>query len=192
MEKNLAALRECEALSLPMMVMVCGATPGQTPEENVAQIRDGLGTLAPAARDAGVRLAVEPLHPMYAADRSAIASMKAANDVCEAVADPQVGVALDVFHVWWDLDLEAETRRCADAGRLFAYHICDWKQSMDDMLLDRGIPGEGVIPLKKIDTMVRATGFDGLAEVEVFSRHWWSQNQHHSLAAILDACKSIY
>lgn len=192
LDKNRAALRECEALGMPMMVMVCGATPGQTPWENFEQIRDGLAALVPEAADAGVKLAVEPLHPMYCADRSAIPTMKIANDLCDAVNHPMVGIALDVFHVWWDLDLECQTRRCASANRLFAYHICDWKQQMDDFLLDRGLPGEGVIPLKQIDHIVRATGFAGLAEVEIFSRKWWSENQHVHLQAIIEGCRRVY
>lgn len=191
-EKNLVALNECEALGLPMMVMVCGATPGQTPRENFEQIRDGLATLAPHAANRGVKLAVEPLHPMYCADRSAIPTMKIANDLCDAVAHPLVGIALDVFHVWWDMDLESETQRCAAANRLFAYHICDWKQTMDDFLLDRGLPGEGVIPLRQLDTMVRSTGFSGRAEVEIFSRKWWSENQHVYLQSLITCCKQVY
>jgi sugar phosphate isomerase/epimerase len=129
---------------------------------------------------------------MYAADRSAITTMKAANDLCAAVDHPLLGVALDVFHVWWDLDLEEQTRRCAAAGRLFAYHICDWKRQMDDFLLDRGLPGEGVIPLRAIDTLVRSAGFRGLAEVEIFSRQWWSENQHHHLDTIIANCRRVY
>lgn len=192
LEKNLVALRECEALGLPMMVMVCGATPGQSPRTNYEQIRDGLGALAEEARNAGVALAVEPLHPMYAADRSAINTLKTANDLCEELDQPNIGVAFDVFHLWWDQDLAAETKRCAANGHLLAYHICDWKQQMDDPLLDRGIPGEGVIPLVEIDELVRGTGFSGLAEVEIFSRKWWSENQHHSLRSILAACRKVY
>ena len=192
LEKNRAALRECEALGLPMMVMVCGATPGQTPKENFDQIRDGMAALAPEAANAGVKLAVEPLHPMYCADRSAIPTMKIANDLCDSVNHPMVGIALDVFHVWWDIDLESETKRCADANRLFAYHICDWKQNMDDFLLDRGLPGEGVIPLKQIDHIVRGCGFAGRAEVEIFSRKWWAENQHVHLQTIIDNCRRVY
>ena len=192
METNRQAIQDCATLGLPMLVMVCGATPGMSPAENFAQIRDGLGALTPFAADLGIKLAVEPLHPMYAADRSAITTMRAANDLCDAVNHPLVGVALDVFHVWWDLDLEEQTRRCAAAGRLFAYHICDWKQSMDDFLLDRGLPGEGVIPLRAIDTLVRSTGFTGLAEVEIFSRKWWSENQHHHLDTIISNCRRVY
>ena len=192
LEANRVALRECEALHLPLMVMVCGATPGQSPRTNYEQIRDGLAALAADARNAGVSLAVEPLHPQYAADRSAINTLKTANDLCEELGHPHIGVAFDVFHLWWDQDLAAETRRCAAAGRLLAYHICDWKQHADDPLLDRGIPGEGVAPLREIDELVRATGFAGLAEVEVFSRKWWSGNQHQSLAAILEACHKVY
>lgn len=191
-DQNLEALRECEQLGLPMMVLVCGATPGQTPAENLEQIRDGIAAILPAARDAGVRLAIEPLHPMYAANRSAVADMKTANSLCDQLDDPLVGVAVDVFHVWWDPELEAETRRCAEADRLFAYHVCDWKEPMEHMLLDRGHPGEGVLPLRYLDGIVRNAGFTGLAEVEIFSRHWWCQDQHRHLAELLEACRKTY
>jgi len=193
LETNRKALRECEALGLPMMVMVCGATPGQTPHENFDQIRDGLGALLDDAANAGVKLAIEPLHPMYAGDRCAIATMKAANDLCDALGSPaHLGIALDVYHVWWDLELEAETKRCADAKRLFAYHICDFKPQMEDPLLDRGLPGEGVINLQHIHQIVMDNGFTGLVEVEIFSRKWWSENQHHFLETILSACREQY
>ncbi len=192
LETNRQALRECEALGLPMMVMVCGATPGQTPAENLDQIAEGLAALLPDAVNAGVRLALEPLHPVYAPDRSAVCTMKAANDLCDRLHHPNVGVALDVYHVWWDADLPAETRRCAAAKRLFAYHICDYKNPVEHPLLDRGIPGEGVIPLRYIHDLVMGTGFDGLVEVEIFSRRWWGENQHRYLDEILSSCARIY
>lgn len=192
LEANREALRECAALGLPAMVLVCGATPGQTPLENRAQIRDGIGAVAGEAADLGVRLLVEPLHPMYAGDRSAIASLKAANDLCEELALPNVGIAADVYHVWWDFDLEHELKRCAANGWLDAYHVCDFRPELEHPLLDRGIMGEGCIPLKAIDAMVLGAGFAGMREVEIFSRRWWAEDQHRFLDEILRAYDEIY
>lgn len=191
-DKNRECVREAEALGLPMIVLVCGATPGQTPRENYAQIRDGIAEMAGWAGEVGVRLAIEPLHPIYAGDRSAIATMKAANDLCEELGAANVGVALDVYHVWWDLELEKETRRCAEMGRLYGYHICDFKPDQDDMLLDRGVMGEGCAPLREIDALVKGVGFGGAVEVEIFSRKWWAENQQEYLDHVLAQYEAIY
>ncbi len=190
-ESNRIALREAEALGLPMIVLVCGATPGQTPEENLDQIRDGIAALLPQAESAGIRLAIEPLHPMYAGDRSAVASMRDANELAESLAHPLVGVAVDAFHVWWESGLEAQIRRCAAADRLFAFHVCEFKPDFDHILLDRGLPGEGVNASARIAEMVRAAGFDGLTEVEIFSRKYWSENQHEFLEKIVRSCEAL-
>ena len=191
-EKNRECVREAEGLGLPMIVLVCGATPGQTPRENYEQIREGTGEMARWAEEAGVKLAIEPLHPIYAGDRSAIGTMKAANDLCDEIGAPNVGVVLDVYHVWWDLDLEMETKRCAENGRLHGYHICDFKPDQDDMLLDRGVMGEGCAPLKEIDDLVKGTGFGGMVEVEIFSRKWWAEDQGSYLDHILHRYDEIY
>ena len=188
---NREALREAEALGLPMIVLVCGATIGQTPEENLDQIRDGIAALLPEAESTGIRLAIEPLHPVYAGDRSAVASMKDANDLAESLNHPLVGVALDVFHVWWETGLEAQIRRCADAARLFAFHVCEFKPDFDHVLLDRGLPGEGVNASARIAKMVQAVGFTGLTEVEIFSRKYWAENQHQFLDKIIASCADL-
>ncbi|TAE74233.1 MAG: sugar phosphate isomerase/epimerase [Verrucomicrobia bacterium] len=190
-DANRAALREAEALGLPMIVLVCGATIGQTPEENLDQIRDGIAALLPQAEGAGIRLAIEPLHPMYAGDRSAVASMRDANELAESLNHPLVGVALDVFHVWWESGLEAQIQRCAAADRLFAFHVCEFKPDFDHVLLDRGLPGEGVDASARIARMVKVAGFTGLTEVEIFSRKYWSENQHDFLEKIVQSCEAL-
>jgi sugar phosphate isomerase/epimerase len=190
-ESNRDALREAEVLGLPMIVLVCGATLGQTPEENLDQIRDGIAALIPQAENAGIRLAIEPLHPMYAGDRSAVASLRDANDLAESLNHPLVGVALDVFHVWWETGLEAQIQRCAAADRLFAFHVCEFKPDFDHVLLDRGLPGEGVNASARIAKMVQATGFAGLTEVEIFSRKYWAENQHDFLEKIVASCAEL-
>lgn len=191
LETNRACIREAEALGLPMIVLVCGATLGQTPEENLDQIRDGIAALLPMAENAGVKLAIEPLHPVYAGDRSAVASMRDANALAESLNHPLVGVALDVFHVWWESGLEEQIRRCADAARLFAFHVCEFKPDFDHVLLDRGLPGEGVNASARIAKLVHAAGFTGLTEVEIFSRKYWAENQHDFLEKILTSCAEL-
>ena len=192
LEENRQAIREAEILDLPSLVLVCGATVGQTPRENYEQIRDGIGSLADEARNHGVRLLVEPLHPIYAGDRSGISSLKVANDLCEELNHENVGIALDVYHVWWEMDLGEQIERCADGGWLDAYHICDFKPDQSDILLDRGIMGEGCVDLVGIDRMMGEAGFDGLREVEIFSSKWWERDQGEFLDEILSSFDQIY
>ena len=191
-EKNRECLMEAEALGLPQVVLVCGATPGQTARQNYEQIRDGIGAIAEEAERMGIRLAIEPLHPVYAGDRSGICSLRDANTLAEELSLPNVGVAVDVYHVFWEVDLREQLQRCADNGWLDAYHICDFKPDQEDILLDRGIMGEGCIALGEIDQWVREAGFDGLREVEIFSRRWWDEDQDKFLDRILESYHKVY
>lgn len=191
-EENLQAIREAELLELSSLVLVCGATVGQDPRENYAQIRDGIGAIADDAANHGVRLLVEPLHPVYAGDRSAISSLKVANDLCEELNHNNVGIALDVYHVWWEHDLEQQIQRCTAGGWLDTYHICDFKPDQKHLLLDRGIMGEGCADLTGIDRMMREAGFEGRREVEIFSSKWWERDQGEFLDEILYAYDKIY
>ncbi len=184
---NRLAIREAEVLGAPMVVLVCGASPRQSLEESRRQIRDGIEAILPHAEAAGVKLAIEPLHPMYADDRSAINTLRSANDMAEHFKSPFVGVAVDVYHVWWDPDLEQEIRRCGRAGNLFAFHVCDWRTPTEDLLLDRGLMGEGCIDIPRIRGWVEAAGFDGFNEVEIFSKRRWAGDQDQWLAEITRA-----
>ena len=192
LEVNRQAIREAELLELPSLVLVCGATVGQTPPENYAQIRDGIGEIADEAARHGVKLLVEPLHPVYAGDRSGISSLKVANDLCEELHHENVSIALDVYHVWWEMDLAEQIERCAAGGWLDAYHICDFKPDQSDLLLDRGIMGEGCVDLTGIDKMVMEAGFNGRREVEIFSAKWWERDQDEFLDEILASYDQIY
>ncbi len=187
LDDNRRAIAEAHALGAPMIVLVCGAVPGLPLTEARRQIRDAIATLLPECAAAGVKLAVEPLHPMYADNRSAINTLAQANDLCEALDSPHVGVAVDVYHLWWDPALEAEIARCGRLGKLFAYHVCDWRTPTVDLLNDRGLMGEGCIPLRQIRAWVEAAGFAGFNEVEIFSSRWWSADQDEFLAAIVRA-----
>ncbi len=192
LEVNRQVIREAELLGLPSVVLVCGATVGQNPRTNYGQIRDGIGALADEAEEHGVRLLVEPLHPVYAGDRSGIPSLQVANRLCEELNHRNVGIALDVYHVWWELDLDEQIGCCARGGWLDAYHICDFKPDQGDPLLDRGIMGEGCVDLKGIDRMMSENGFDGMREVEIFSAKWWERDQNEFLDEILQAYDSHY
>lgn len=185
--ENKKSIDQCAALNIPVLVLVCGASMGQTVIENLEQIEESISELIPYCSERNVKLAIEPLHPMYAPTRSAINSMKCANDICERINSPWVGVAIDVFHLWWDHDLQAEIQRCGAAQRIFAFHICDYKENMTDMLMDRGLMGEGAVHIPLIRSWVEAAGFDGFHEVEIFSHHYWSQNQHDYLNNIISA-----
>ena len=186
-DDNRRAIDEAAALGAPLVVLVCGAVPRQPLAVSRQQIQAGIEAVLPQAEAAGVKLAVEPLHPMYADSRSAINTMQQANDVCDAIDSPWVGVAVDVYHLWWDPDLEAEIRRCGEAGRIFAFHICDWKTPTEDLLNDRGLMGEGCIHIGEIRRWVEAAGFDGFNEVEIFSNRYWAGDQEAFLGKIVEA-----
>jgi len=186
-QENKKVIDEAEALGAPLIVLVCGADPGQTLEDSRIQIRDGVFEILSHAEAAGVKLAIEPLHPMYAGDRSAINTLKQANKIAEEINSEFVGVALDVYHVWWDPDLEMEIQRCGLMNKLFAFHICDWKLNTADMLNDRGLMGEGCIPIPQIRTWVEEAGYNGYIEVEIFSNYYWSQDQEEYLSKIKQA-----
>ena len=188
-DDNRKAIEEAHALGAPMIVLVCGADPAQSLEDSRSQIKDGIETILPDAIAAGVKLAIEPLHPMYADSRSAINTLSQANDMATAINSSQVGVAVDVYHLWWDPDLKTEILRCGKNNHLFAFHICDWNTPTTDLLLDRGLMGDGYIPVNQIREWVEQTGFNGFYEVEVFSNKYWSQDQHAFLEKIIRAYK---
>jgi sugar phosphate isomerase/epimerase len=188
-DDNRKAINEAAELGTSMIVLVCGADPEQPLADSRNQIFDGIAAIIPDASAAGVRLAIEPLHPMYADTRSAINTLEQANDMAEKLDSPWVGVAVDVYHLWWDPFLEKEIKRCGVNKHLFAFHICDWKVPTTDLLFDRGIMGEGCIPVKKIRSWVEATGFTGFNEVEIFSNTWWKEDQSEYLKKIIKAYK---
>jgi sugar phosphate isomerase/epimerase len=198
-DDNRKAIEEASLLGTDKIVLVCGADPAQSLEESRKQIRDGIAAIIPDAQSANVRLAIEPLHPMYADVRSAINTLKQANDLAEVLnppveslsslmvpmASPTVGVAVDVYHLWWDPDLESEIARCGRNGNLLAFHISDWKSPTLDLLHDRGLMGEGCIPIRKIRSWVEAAGFKGFNEVEIFSNIYWQDDQKEYLRKII-------
>jgi sugar phosphate isomerase/epimerase len=190
LDDNRRAIDEAAELGAPLVVLVCGAHPGQPLSQSRAQIQRGIEAVLPHAERHGVRLAIEPLHPMYADSRSAINTLAQANDIALAIGSDLVGVAVDVYHLWWDPALEVEIARCGRAGKLFAFHVCDWKTPTVDLLLDRGLPGEGCIDVRGIRSWVERAGFHGFIEVEIFSRAYWEMDQRLFLSRIVEAYRA--
>jgi sugar phosphate isomerase/epimerase len=201
LDDNRRAIDEAKTLGSPCLVLVVGSLPGALSGKPYSiditlarsQVRDGIAASLDYARSVGMSLAIEPLHPMQAADRACVNTLEQALDLCDEL-DPgntgALGVALDAYHVWWDPKLAAQIQR-AGAGRLLAYHICDWLVPTRDLLNDRGMPGDGVIELKKLRGLVEAAGYRGTVEIEVFSDAWWSRPMEEVLDICISRFKSI-
>jgi sugar phosphate isomerase/epimerase len=185
-DDNRRAVDEARELNAKCLVLVVGGGGKDMPLART-QVRDGIAKLLEYSRTVGMPLAIEPLHPMYAADRACVNTMEQALDICDEL-DPsnsgKLGVACDVYHVWWDPKLESQIAR-AGRERLLAFHVCDWLVPTTDMLLDRGMMGDGVIDIRRIRGWVEAQGFDGYSEVEIFSQNNWWQREHGD---VLDTC----
>jgi sugar phosphate isomerase/epimerase len=202
-DDNRRAVDEAVALGAPCLVLVVGglpqySRPGSQPSKDIdaarAMVEDGIATLLDYSRQAGLPLAIEPLHPMYAADRACVNTMRQALDICDRV-DPErtgmLGLAVDVYHVWWDPELREQIRRTGQ-DRLLAYHVCDWLVPTTDLLLDRGMMGDGVIDLRGIRQEVEAVGYAGYSEVEIFSENnWWTKPMDEVLATCIERHRTV-
>ena len=178
LDDNRRAVDMAAEIGAPVLVLIAGGLAQGSRDLAAAHgmVEDGVAALLPHARAAGVKLAIEPLHPMYAADRACVNSLSHALDICDRLADDGLGVAVDVYHVWWDPALEAQIAR-AGAARLFGFHVCDWLVPTRDLLLDRGMMGDGVIDIRRIRGWMDRAGYDGPIEVEIFSsRNWWRRD----------------
>jgi sugar phosphate isomerase/epimerase len=185
-DDNRRAIDDAATLGARCLVLVVGGIPSGSRDLPGARhmVQDGIAAVLEHARAAGVPLAIEPLHPMYCADRCCVNTLDQALDLCDAL-DPRgsvaradggladLGVAVDAYHVWWDPHLAAALAR-AGAQRLLAYHICDWLVPTTDLLLDRGMMGDGVIDLPALGRLVRQHGYTGFDEVEILSKRWWA------------------
>ncbi len=184
---NLKAIDEAAELGAPLIVLVPGAVPGQSLTKSRCQIQAGIEAILPKAIELDIKLGIEALHPMYADSRSAINSPHQANDMCDEIDSLNLGVIIDVYHLWWEPNLKVEIDRCGQAGRIFAFHICDWKTPTLDLLNDRGLMGDGCIDVPKIRKWVEHTGFEGHHEVEIFSHFFWQMDQTEYLKEIINA-----
>jgi len=209
-DDNRRALDEACELQAPCLVLVVGGLPGalagHAAHRDIAsarqQVNEGIAELLEQARERRMPLAIEPLHPMYAADRACINTLEQALDVCDALDPPvpdgagghvgsgALGVAVDLYHVWWDPKLPAQIERAGpgaagQGSRLLAFHVCDWLTPTTHLLEDRGMMGDGVIDIRAVRALVEAQGFAGYSEVEIFSRaNWWQRDG----AEVLDTC----
>jgi sugar phosphate isomerase/epimerase len=201
-DDNLRALEEAAAFGAPCLILVVGglpqfSRPGSVPHKDIraahAQVQDAIAWLLEHARAAKVPLALEPLHPMYAADRACVNTLRQALDICDAIdpsRDGSLGVAVDTYHVWWDADVWPQIAR-AGKERLLAFHVCDWLVPTKDMLLDRGMMGDGVIDIPAYRRAVEAQGYDGFVEVEILSSDWWSRPLDEVLDTVIARYKSV-
>ncbi|MFT3819030.1 MAG: sugar phosphate isomerase/epimerase family protein [Rubrivivax sp.] len=199
---NRRAIDEAKTLGAPCLVLVVGALPGalegRPAYKDLArargEVRDGIAASLDYAREVGMPLAIEPLHPMQAADRACINTLEQALDLCDEL-DPSrsglLGVALDVYHCWWDPKLRQQIAR-AGRERLLAYHVCDWLTPTRDLLSDRGMMGDGVIELRKIRGWIEDAGFAGFSEVEIFSsRDWWQRSGEETLRTCIERHRGV-
>jgi sugar phosphate isomerase/epimerase len=191
LDDNRRAVDEAAAIGARCLVLIAGGLPKGSKDLAGAhvQVREGLAALLPHARAAGVPLAIEPLHPMYAADRACVNTLAHANDLCDELGQG-LGIALDVYHVWWDPDLPHQIAR--SGSRIITYHVCDWLIPTTDLLLDRGMPGDGAIDLKRIREMVEATGYAGHIDIEIFSaQNWWKRDPDEVLRVCLERHRTV-
>ena len=185
-DDNRRAIEEAHELGAQCLVLVVGGLPAGSKDLIGArnQVRDGIAAILPEARAAGVPLAIEPLHPMQVAERACINTLEQALNLCDILGEG-LGVAVDVYHVWWDPKLQSQIER-AGKQRLLAYHICDWLSPTRDLFNDRGMMGDGVIDLRRIRSWVQAAGYRGFQEVEIFSElDWWKRDPDE----VLEICK---
>jgi sugar phosphate isomerase/epimerase len=191
-EDNKRAVDEAAALNADCLVLVVGGLPRGSRDIKGARqmVEDGMAELLPYARQAGVPLAIEPLHPFYAADRACFNTLKQSLDLCDTLGEG-TGVAIDVYHVWWDPELEEQVARAGRNGQILAHHICDWLVPTTDPLNDRGMMGDGVIDLKAFRKMIENAGFAGPQEVEIFSHRWQSEPIDAVLSTIVERYKTV-
>jgi len=193
LDDNRRAIDEAAALGAKCLVLVVGGLPESSRDLPGARqmVADGIAAILPHARASGVPLAIEPLHPMYAADRACVNTLDQALDLCAELGDG-VGVAIDVYHVWWDPNLAAAIARAGRMGRILAHHICDWLLPTRDLLLDRGMMGDGVIDLRSIRAMIEAAGYRGPQEVEIFSRdNWWKRPADEVVRTVVERFNTV-
>ena len=202
LEDNFRAVDEACELGSPCLVLVVGGLPGalegRAAHRDISlsrtQVIDGIAALLDYSRPRKMPLAIEPLHPMYAADRACVNTLEQALDICDAL-DPEnsgaLGVAVDLYHTWWDPKLHGQIQR-AGSRRLLAFHVCDWLTPTTDLLLDRGMMGDGVIDIRKVRGWMEGAGYAGFSEVEIFSaNNWWKRPGDEVLATCIERHRTV-
>jgi sugar phosphate isomerase/epimerase len=179
---NRAAIEEAALLGAPVLVIVSGPANGQTLDDARATVLDGLLEVLPDAEKAGVVLGIEPLHPMYAAERSVVVTLRQANDIVERLSSPAAGVVVDAFHVWWDPEVMPQIERAR--GKIVGFHVSDWPVPLPGILMGRAMMGDGVIDLRQLRQAVDAVGYSGPIEVEIFNEEIWKNADDELLKRI--------
>ena len=185
-DDNLRAIEEAAAIGARVLIMLAGGLPPGSKDlvRARARVAEGMAKILPAAHAAGVPLAIEPLHPMTCADRGCVTTLGLANDLCDALGEG-VGVAVDVYHVWWDPALDREIERASK--RILAFHVNDWLADTRDLVFDRGMMGDGVVDIPRIRRLVERAGYDGMNEVEIFSAgNWWKRDPDEVVAVCVE------
>ena len=191
LDDNRRMVDEAAAIGSSCLVALGGGLDADDRDLEAARQRalEGFAELLPHVRDAGIVLALEPLHPMVCATRSVLCTLRQANDWCDALGGgPEVGIAVDTYNVWWDPELESQIERAA--GRIAAYHISDWLVHTSDLRFDRGMPGDGVIDLRRFAERVTAAGYRGCHEVEILSTRWWREDPDTVVATVVERFRS--
>jgi sugar phosphate isomerase/epimerase len=189
-DDNRRMIDEAAAIGAECIVVIGGGLPSGSRDLDGARrmFADGLAAVLPHARAAKVPLALEPMHPMYAADRGCITTLAEMTDLCDALGDG-LGVAIDTYHVWWDPNLAREIARAG--ARIIAHHICDWLVPTRHLLTDRGMMGDGVIDFPNIRRMIEAAGYRGIQEVEIFSEDWWARPGDEVLKVVMERFRTV-
>jgi len=189
-DDNKRMIDEAAEIGAECIVIIGGGLPKGSRDLPAARkmFADGLAAVLPHARAAKIPLALEPMHPMYAADRGCITTIAEMTDLCDALGDG-LGLAIDTYHVWWDPNLAREVARAGK--RIISHHICDWLVPTRHMLNDRGMMGDGVIDFKAIRRMIEAAGYTGIQEVEIFSEDWWARPGDEVLRVAMERFRSV-
>ncbi|MFF7011346.1 sugar phosphate isomerase/epimerase family protein [Streptomyces fimicarius] len=189
LDDNRAAIDEAAGLSTDTLVLVSGGLPPGSRDLHGARERVGeaLAELAPYAAARDVRLAIEPLHPMYAADRCVVSTLAQALDLAERFPAEQVGVVVDTYHLWWDDQAPAQIARAGAGGRIHSFQLADWITPLPaGVLLGRGQLGDGSVDFRAFRGWVEDAGFDGPIEVEIFNEALWARDGAEALAEVAD------
>ncbi|MEU0834837.1 sugar phosphate isomerase/epimerase family protein [Streptomyces sp. NPDC005969] len=187
LDDNRAAIDEAAALSTDTLVLVSGGLPPGSRDLHGARerIAEALAELGPYARERGVRLAIEPLHPMFASDRCVVSTLSQALDIAERFPAEQVGVVVDTYHIWWDDQAAAQIARAGAGGRIHSFQLADWITPLPaGVLVGRGQLGDGSVDFRAFREMVEAAGFDGPIEVEIFNEDLWARDGAEVLAEV--------